>query len=606
VAIFDPVDTERDANRAAVALAVARYRQTLSKFVRGEASRLSYVDREVSRCAHECAEAEAADPEYVEARLREVIADSITKPYPLRKPDFVGPEADDPAAVAVTDPESVDVGGGTSEIKNETGDPYPVERSDIRDNEAVLESIEPDGRIDLSDTTAPSAKHTAIDPAQQVPDLSPGDVIAAYQDGTIVLDDGITTWNMERARQFAAVHGWSDQGVSEEMRDFGRGAKTAKGKGHKDGCGCPVCTGESRFKKKEDDGESKTDEIEVTEPTAPEITSCFRCEEEEAEEGSAVCAKCASVLSYMPLNTVVCPKCGSTMQPSMTASGPTQNQYTCPNCGTSIQVAPGQDQTPGAQPGAQPGAAPAPGAYARVKTAEPSGPGGDYDDAQAQSPAEEAPHEEQKLPPAARPDAGADEHTPSGVFDTIVQNMANVQAATTWSTPGDQDIQQIAQEYGLDEQEVRQNLKIVSNFGDAIAVNGEPHADTDVAGYVELDNFGGRIPTTEEEVQTDNAVTAAADQLKMDPESVYGQLKESYGSDLGGQYYVSVGGEAHYYLPAELVHSGRGRGLDQPSETPQPVPAEPPAQPVSSFRSLAEFIAWDKQRQAERLATLAV
>jgi hypothetical protein len=36
------------------------------------------------------------------------------------------------------------------------------------------------------------------------PDWSAGDVIAAYEDGTIVLDDGITTWNPERATQFLA------------------------------------------------------------------------------------------------------------------------------------------------------------------------------------------------------------------------------------------------------------------------------------------------------------------------------------------------------------------------------------------------------------------
>src|SRR4051794_21490463 len=31
------------------------------------------------------------------------------------------------------------------------------------------------------------------------PDISPGDVIAAKPDGTITLDDGITTWNPSRA-----------------------------------------------------------------------------------------------------------------------------------------------------------------------------------------------------------------------------------------------------------------------------------------------------------------------------------------------------------------------------------------------------------------------
>lgn len=42
--------------------------------------------------------------------------------------------------------------------------------------------------------------YTVPDPRnQQIADTSPGDVIAAYKDGTIVLDDGITTWNPERA-----------------------------------------------------------------------------------------------------------------------------------------------------------------------------------------------------------------------------------------------------------------------------------------------------------------------------------------------------------------------------------------------------------------------
>jgi hypothetical protein len=39
------------------------------------------------------------------------------------------------------------------------------------------------------------------------PDNSPGDVIAAYADGTIVLDDSVTTWNPLRALAFVAAGG---------------------------------------------------------------------------------------------------------------------------------------------------------------------------------------------------------------------------------------------------------------------------------------------------------------------------------------------------------------------------------------------------------------
>lgn len=45
-------------------------------------------------------------------------------------------------------------------------------------------------------------------------DWSIGDVIAAYVGGTIVLDDGITTWNDIRAREFFDKYGYY-------ARDFG-------------------------------------------------------------------------------------------------------------------------------------------------------------------------------------------------------------------------------------------------------------------------------------------------------------------------------------------------------------------------------------------------
>lgn len=39
-------------------------------------------------------------------------------------------------------------------------------------------------------------------PTPVFPDDSPGDVIAAESDGTIILDDGVTTWNPARATAF--------------------------------------------------------------------------------------------------------------------------------------------------------------------------------------------------------------------------------------------------------------------------------------------------------------------------------------------------------------------------------------------------------------------
>ena len=51
------------------------------------------------------------------------------------------------------------------------------------------------------------------------PDLSPGDVIAAWKDGSIALDDGITTWNPLRALDFLAAGGTLQREQNAELSD---------------------------------------------------------------------------------------------------------------------------------------------------------------------------------------------------------------------------------------------------------------------------------------------------------------------------------------------------------------------------------------------------
>jgi hypothetical protein len=109
------------------------------------------------------------------------------------------------------------------------------------------------------------------------------------------------------------------------------------------------------------------------------------------------------------------------------------------------------------------------------------------------------------------------------------------------------------------------SLRIVADFGDALAVNGDPNADPNVDGMTLLDGFGGQIPTTEEEVDVDNAIQHTADRTNLSPDDVYALIKESYGGDIGGQHYVSVSGEAHYYLPDSLV----------PQQPQEPQPQDP-------------------------------
>ncbi len=54
-------------------------------------------------------------------------------------------------------------------------------------------------------------------PAARIPDWSPGDVIAAYEDGTIVLDDGITTWNPARAQAFVTAGGRYQEDIQDAL-----------------------------------------------------------------------------------------------------------------------------------------------------------------------------------------------------------------------------------------------------------------------------------------------------------------------------------------------------------------------------------------------------
>ena len=51
----------------------------------------------------------------------------------------------------------------------------------------------------------------------RIPDWSPGDVIHADVDGTIVLDDGITTWNPTRASKYFAARWRAAESEREEL-----------------------------------------------------------------------------------------------------------------------------------------------------------------------------------------------------------------------------------------------------------------------------------------------------------------------------------------------------------------------------------------------------
>lgn len=309
-----------------------------------------------------------------------------------------------------------------------------------------------------------------------------------------------------------------------------------------------------------------------TQPTVPQPTGigggmyakCARCEKESAEENSILCEACNHFVITGKEYRYKCNDCGE----SFTADEDEVDD--CPKCGGTVSE------------------------VGEKKEAQ-----GDLEDPDSpveenvQSPAEEDPtNSQQNLPPAAKEDSNG----PAEVYTGVVQQTANADAASAWSTPGDQDIQQISEQYGIDPDTVRKELRIVADFGDSLAVNGDPNADPNVDGLVELQDFGGRIPTTEQEVDVDNALQHTSDQTGLSPEDVYALVKESYGGDIGGQHYVSVSGEAHYYLPQELVGNQQPQqpDIDAPTETPQEaIQSSVPAH----FQSLTAFLEWEKAQQ---------
>jgi hypothetical protein len=104
-----------------------------------------------------------------------------------------------------------------------------------------------------------------------------------------------------------------------------------------------------------------------------------------------------------------------------------------------------------------------------------------------------------------------------------VEEMADIGAAQTWSTIGDQHADDAARD-GFDSD----SLVGVASFGDAVAVNGDlesertesgVEADLEKDGY-ELTDLGGRVPTTEEHVSPDSAIRAVAHDMELPIETV--------------------------------------------------------------------------------------
>jgi hypothetical protein len=129
----------------------------------------------------------------------------------------------------------------------------------------------------------------------------------------------------------------------------------------------------------------------------------------------------------------------------------------------------------------------------------------------------------------------------TSALESAVDDLANQRAAEAWSTPGNQMLDDL----GAEEDEVW----VEAEFGDWIAVNGDlvlpgRPGKKKPGGYVSTDR-GGRVPTTEEEVQVGFAVEKVARDLKIS-EDVVQAVADQEGME---EYvYTSVSGDVDVWV----------------------------------------------------------
>lgn len=174
-----------------------------------------------------------------------------------------------------------------------------------------------------------------------------------------------------------------------------------------------------------------------------------------------------------------------------------------------------------------------------------------------------APGDSAATEPVQADEGLSNESNPSHHFDDVIQEMADRAAAQQFSKIDDEEAQAIAQRYGLDPEQVKENVIVTATFGDYTAQNGELTDQTvpDDHTEVELEGMGGRIEAHDAQVPVQLAVDKVAQDLQMKPDLVYNELRDSYGADLGDQYHASVSGEHRFYLPNNMIEVHAKRSL---------------------------------------------
>ena len=204
------------------------------------------------------------------------------------------------------------------------------------------------------------------------------------------------------------------------------------------------------------------------------------------------------------------------------------------------------------------------------------------------------------------------EETPAAHFDDIVQDLADRAAAREFSKASDEEIRDLAEQYGLDPNDIKKNLYLTAAFGNYIGVNGNLVNDQNSLNppqemeEVNVQGVEGRVHAHEALIPVQSVINKVADDMHMTEDLVYNMIKDRYGADLGDKYHASVSGEHHFYLPKGLIGNAQPQNtepqelptqqLGQPIQEPQPNPSGQQTSSLSSHMSFREFLEQEKQR----------
>jgi hypothetical protein len=605
--IYTSIDEEKNANKNALLFARSKYMRLIDPFVKGSSDRLAFAQNDIDKIIAESVGRFNASQEYVSRHLMASIQDDLEK---MAKPEAVT----DPKKEKVefkTDKGQLEkgIGGGPETPSSKIIDPSkrpddsiektdisyhngPVLEDEIREadkvhnlksdtmkwtkvNEQVLTYADYDksssccsaGCTDCScggscGGDCPCKKKVANDTSFLNPDEIKNTGIPTYDQnsGEKPFDlAGLTT--CENCGNSSEVSIW----FNEQGGQFSPES-------------CPSCS--APWTMEEVAGNFYNTPIPAL--------SCVRCS---TKTSSVVCDSCNNdlikkadalngpqqVSPIQPQNAPpalpanFCPTCGAQVNiPGTTGS--------CSNCGTQLgtqQVNPPASAQIG-QPAAPTGTPGIGGVMQNTFMPQASKkvaqmPGEDIPQAAAPGLSQPTPA---PMPTAPKP--GEDVEVGQGLTDTprerfndVTENLANRAAAKQFSIASDEIIQAIAQQTGVDPEQVRSALQVEARFGEEVAINGNLGGQIDPEAFTEitLDNHSPEIEGQQAQVPLQMAINTVSQELGTDPDFLLKQIVDSFGGQqLPEEYTVPLTGSHKFYLPIELA--GAQQQLPEPQESP--------------------------------------